>query len=175
MDFRLRPWRLEDAPSTARWANDLEVARWLRDVFPNPYTLQDAEVFIQICLEAGENNLYRAIEIDGQAVGSIALARGVDVYQKNAELGYWMGREFHGKGVMTQAVREICRMGFAQWDIGRIYAEPYAGNAGSRRVLEKAGFQLEGVLRRSVYKLGETQDSCMYSLLRGMLGGDDAK
>ena len=99
-------------------------------------------------------------------MGSIALARGVDVYQKNAELGYWLGREFHGKGVMTQAVREICRMGFAQWDIGRIYAEPYAGNAGSRRVLEKAGFQLEGVLRRSVYKLGETQDSCMYSLLR---------
>ena len=166
MEFRLRPWRLEDAPSTARWANDLEVARWLRDVFPNPYTLQDAEVFIQICLETGENNLYRAIEIDGQAVGSIALARGMDVYQKNAELGYWLGREFHGKGVMTQAVREICRMGFAQWDIGRIYAEPYAGNAGSRRVLEKAGFQLEGVLRRSVYKLGETQDSCMYSLLR---------
>ena len=166
MEFCLRPWRLEDAPSIARLANDIEIARWLRDVFPNPYTLQDAQGFIQSCLENGEDSLCLAIEIDGQAVGSIGLFRGTDVYQKNAELGYWLGREFHGQGVMTQAVREICRMGFARWDIGRIYAEPYARNAGSRRVLEKAGFQLEGILRRSVYKLGETQDSCMYSLLR---------
>ncbi len=166
MEFCLRPWRLEDAPSIARLANDIEIARWLRDVFPNPYTLKDAQGFIQSCLENGEDSLCLAIEIDGQAVGSIGLFRGTDVYQKNAELGYWLGREFHGQGVMTQAVREICRMGFARWDIGRIYAEPYASNAGSRRVLEKAGFQLEGILRRSVYKLGETQDSCMYSLLR---------
>ena len=166
MEFCLRPWRLEDAPSIARLADNIEIARWLRDVFPNPYTLQDAQGFIQSCLENGEDSLCLAIEIDGQAVGSIGLFRGTDVYQKNAELGYWLGREFHGQGVMTQAVREICRMGFAHWDIGRIYAGPYASNAGSRRVLEKAGFQLEGILRRSVYKLGETQDSCMYSLLR---------
>lgn len=167
MDFSLRPWQLTDAPSAARWANDIEIARWLRDVFPHPYTLQDAECFIQSCLSAGEDSLFLAIEIDRQAVGSIALLRGQDVYCKNAELGYWLGREFHGRGVMTQAVRQICQMGFARWDIGRIYAEPYAGNAGSRRVLEKAGFQLEGILRKSVYKRGEVSDSCMYSLLRG--------
>ena len=167
MEFSLRPWRMEDAPSIARLADDSEIARWLRDVFPNPYTLRDAQGFLQGCLESGEDSLCLAIEVGGQAVGSIALFREEDVYQKNAELGYWLGREFHGKGVMTQAVRQICRMGFERWDIGRIYAEPYADNAASRRVLEKAGFQLEGVLRRSVYKLGEMHDSCMYSLLRG--------
>ena len=81
MEFCLRPWQLEDAPSIARLADNIEIARWLRDVFPNPYTLQDAQGFIQSCLENGEDSLCLAIEIDGQAVGSIGLFRGTDVYQ----------------------------------------------------------------------------------------------
>jgi len=172
MDFCLRPWRLEDTQSAAHWANDWEVARWLRDAFPYPYTLRDAEDFIISCLSTGEDSLCLAIDIGGQAVGSIGLFRGKDVYQKNAELGYWLGRDFQGKGVMTKAVRQICAAGFSRWDLLRIYAEPYAGNAGSRRVLEKAGFRLEGILRRSVYKRGEVHDSCMYGLLREETGGN---
>lgn len=167
MDFTLREWRREDAADVARYADNEKIARNLRDVFPHPYTLADAQDFVNSCVEgAPETSMCRAIVVDGHAVGSIALFRGSDVYQKTAELGYWLAEDYWGKGIMTRAVEQLCREGFSRWDIQRIYAEPFAHNAGSRRVLEKAGFCLEGVLRRSVCKRGETCDSCMYALLR---------
>ena len=137
-------------------------------MFPHPYALADAQGFLDICIAGDpETSLFRAIEIDGRAAGSIALCRGSDVYQKTAELGYWLAEDFWGKGIMTRAVRQICEEGFTRWDgLVRIYAEPFAHNAGSRRVLEKAGFTLEGVLRQSVFKRNEVCDSCMYALLR---------
>lgn len=163
----LRPWRETDAADAARYANDARVAANLRDVFPHPYTLADAEAFIRMCVEnEGAGQLYRAIVVDGRAAGGISVCAGGDVYRKSAELGYWLGVPFWGKGIMTGAVREVCREAFRRFDIVRIHAEPYARNAASRRVLEKAGFTLEGVLRRSVYKNGEVLDSCIYSLLR---------
>lgn len=167
MDFILRPWRREDAAAVAEYADNEKIARNLRDVFPHPYTLADAQGFIDSCLAGDPGaSLCRAIEVDGRAAGSIGLFRGSDVYQKTAELGYWLAEDFWGRGIMTQAVRQLCREGFARWDIQRIYAEPFARNAGSRRVLEKAGFTLEGVMRRAVYKRGEICDHCMYALLR---------
>ena len=168
MDFILRPWRREDAPDVARYADNDRIARNLRDVFPHPYTLADAQGFVNSCVEGDETKqLCRTIEVDGCAAGSIALLRGSDVYRRNAELGYWLAEDYWGKGIMTRAVRQICREGFVQWpDVVRIYAEPFACNAGSRQVLEKAGFSLEGVLRRSVFKRGEVGDSCIYALLR---------
>ena len=101
-----------------------------------------------------------------EAVGSIGLFLGSDVYRRSAELGYWLGEPFWGRGIMTAAVETMCREGFAAWGIVRIHAEPFARNAASRRVLEKAGFALEGTLRRSVYKNGEMLDSCIYALVR---------
>ena len=168
MDFVLREWRQSDAADVAKYANNAKIACNLRDVFPHPYTLTDAEYFVNSCLEADQDRqLFRAIEIDGRAAGSIALCLGSDVYSRTAELGYWLAEDFWGKGIMTEAVRRMCEEGFAQWDdLLRIYAEPFAHNAGSRRVLEKAGFTLEGVLRQSVFKRNEVCDSCMYALLR---------
>lgn len=167
MRHMLRTLRPDDAQSIARHADDEEVARWLRDAFPHPYSEADAQTFIEDCLTADpERQLLLAIAIDGEAVGSIGLFRGSDVYVKSAELGYWLGRDFWGRGVMTRAVEEICAMGFARWDIVRIHADPYAANVGSRRVLEKAGFTLEGTLRQSVFKRGRLQDSCVYALPR---------
>jgi len=167
MDFILREWRRSDADDVAQYADNEKIARNLRDVFPHPYTPADARGFVDSCVEGDEDRqLCRAIEIDGHAAGSIGLFRGSDVYQKTAELGYWLAEEFWGRGIMTQAVRLICREGFSRWDIQRIYAEPFAHNAGSRRVLEKAGFSLEGVMRRGVYKRGQVCDHCMYALLR---------
>lgn len=168
MDFTLRPWRKSDAPAIVPYADDPLVARNLRDVFPNPYTLSDAECYVNSCVEReGQGQLCRAVVVDGRAVGSIGLFLGEDVYRKSAELGYWLGRPFWRRGIMTAAVRQICEEGFRRWEIERIYAEPYASNAGSRGVLEKAGFALEGILRRSVYKNGELLDSCIYGKLRG--------
>ena len=151
MGFELREWRPEDAPSITRYADDPQVAANLRDIFPAPYHLSDAREFIQSCMAADEGQaIFRAISVNGQAVGSIALTRGTDVYRLSAELGYWLGREFWGRGIMPAAVEELCRLGFHRWDIVRIFAEPYAHNAASRRVLEKAGFHLEGVMARGV-------------------------
>lgn len=167
MDFILRPWRREDVDDVLRYANNEEIACNLRDVFPHPYIRTDAETFIGSCIAADEEKqLFRAIEVDGRAVGSIALCLGSDVYRMTAELGYWLAEEYWGKGIMTEAVKQICWEGYDRWeDLVRIYAEPFDYNAGSRRVLEKAGFQLEGILRRSVCKRGRVYDSCMYSLL----------
>ena len=167
MDFTLREWRREDAADVAAYANNEKIARNLRDVFPHPYTLADALAFVDSCVAGDpEMSMCRAIEADGHAVGSIALFRGSDVYQKTAELGYWLAEDYWGQGIMTRAVRHICREGFSRWDIQRIYAEPFARNAPSRRVLEKAGFTLEGIMRQHVYKLRSVGDSCMYALLR---------
>ena len=168
MDFILRPWRREDVEDVLRYANNEKIARKLRNIFPYPYIRTDAESFVNSCLEADETcQMFRAIEAEGRAVGSIALCRGGDVYVRTAELGYWLAEDCWGQGIMTQAVRQICQEGFEQWDdLVRIYAEPYARNAPSRRVLEKAGFALEGVLRQNVFKEGEVCDSCMYALLR---------
>ena len=170
MDFILREWRQSDAADVVRYADNEKIARNLRDVFPHPYTLADAENFINSCLEADETcQLFRAITVDGHAVGSVGLLLGRDVYQKNAELGYWLAEDFWGRGIMTQTVRQICREGFSRWDIQRIYAEPFAYNIASRRVLEKAGFTLEGIMRQGVFKRGQVCDSCMYALLRESL------
>ena len=165
--FSLRPYRMEDIPSMVQHANSWKVARNLRDVFPHPYTEKDARDFVALCLQnEGRGQLCRAIDVGGQAVGTISLTVGRDVYRKSGELGYWLGEDFWGQGIMTAAVQQICQEGFERFGLVRIYAEPYAYNTPSRRVLEKAGFTLEGVMRRGVYKDGQVQDYCMYALLR---------
>lgn len=166
-DLSLRPWRLSDAADVARYADNEKIAANLRDVFPWPYSRRDAVSFVEHCVrQEGRGQLARAIEVDGAAVGSISLTLGSDVYRRSAELGYWLAEPFWGRGLMTSAVAEMCREGFETWDIVRIYAEPYARNLASRRVLEKAGFTLEGTLRQSVCKNGEMLDACIYALIR---------
>lgn len=167
MEFTLETWKKEHIPSVAKYADNEKIAGRLRDSFPYPYTEDDAEWFVQDCMEKeGITQLARAIIVNGEAVGSITVMLNDDVYCKSAELGYWLGEPFWGRGIMTAAVETMCREGFAAWDIVRIHAEAFARNAASRRVLEKAGFALEGTLRRSVYKNGEMLDSCIYALVR---------
>ena len=166
-NFKLRPWRIDDAPSVARFADNPRIAENLRDAFPHPYGLDDAREFLSSCLaNEGRRQLTRAIEIDGAAAGSVGVFVGADVYRRSAELGYWLAEEYWRRGIMTRAVRQICREAFEKFDIVRIYAEPFESNAASRGVLEKAGFTLEGVMRAGVFKNGAVQSYCMYSLLR---------
>ena len=165
--FTLRPWLPSDAEAVAAAADNPRVAANLRNVFPSPYTLADAEWFVGDCIARGEERqLSRAIVIDGKAAGSIGVFVKEDVYEKSAELGYWLAEEHWGKGVMTEAVRRICREAFGRFDVLRIFAEPFADNQGSRRVLEKAGFTCEGTMRNGVYKNGRVHSYCMYALLR---------
>ena len=165
--FKLRDFELSDINSIAQNGNNEKIAKNLRDTYPFPYTIEDAKSYIQICIN---NNSYqqcvKAIVVEGEAVGSIGVFMQRDVYCKSAELGYWLGEEYWGKGIMTEAIKEICNIAFRNYDIVRIYAEPYATNKGSRRVLEKAGFELEGIFKKSVFKNGEIIDSHMYALVK---------
>ena len=112
----LRKYRMEDVDSIARHAGNEKVARWMRDSFPHPYTRQDAETFIASCIaREGQGQLVRTIEVDGAAVGSIGVFVGGDVYCKSGELGYWLGEAYWGRGIMTQAVRQICEEAFRRF------------------------------------------------------------
>ena len=167
MEFILRPWLLSDAEALAEVADDPAVAANLRNAFPSPYTLEDAKEYIASCMESdGKSALLRCIEIDGAAAGSVGCFVQSDIYCKNAELGYWLAKKWWGRGIMTAAVRLVCAEAFETFDIARIYAEPFERNAGSRRVLENAGFTLEGTIKKGAYKSGEYLDWCMYGLLK---------
>ncbi len=166
-EFKLRKWQSEDAKSVAKYANNPAIAANLRNVFPNPYTLEDASWYVNDCIEKGEDHqITRAIVVNGEVVGSIGIFVQSDVYEKSGELGYWLAEEYWRKGIMSAAVKEICKDAFDMFDIIRVYAEPYDYNAGSRGVLEKAGFTYEGTMRNGVFKNGKVHSYCMYSLLR---------
>lgn len=166
-DFKLRAWEPEDAESLAKAADNPKIANNLRNAFPNPYTVEDAVWFINDCIaNAEKKQINYAIAVDGRAVGSIGISVKDDVYEKSAELGYWLSEDFWRRGIMSGAVRLICREAFERFDIVRIFAEPFADNAGSRGVLEKAGFTYEGTMRSGVCKNGSIHSYCMYSVLR---------
>lgn len=167
VECELRYWDMDDAESIERMLNHPMIRSTLRDL-PNPYRLRDAREFLDEVL-AGEGDTVFAFAIlvpFGRIAGGIAVTRQENVYRLTAELGYYLAPSFWGHGVMTQAIRQICEYVFGHSDIERIYAEPFADNIGSCRALEKAGFQLEGTLRRNVVKDGRFHDSRMYSMLR---------
>lgn len=167
MEFKLRKWQKEDVKDVFRYADNPRIAENLRNLFPYPYTMQDAEGYVYSCAEnTEERQICRAIEVNHEVVGSIGIFLGSDVYEKSAELGYWLAEPFWGKGIMTAAVKQACEGAFEKFDIVRIFAEPYGYNQGSRKVLEKAGFTLEGIMKQGVYKNGKVHDYCMYALLR---------
>ncbi len=149
----LRPYVEEDAPSLARLANDVTVWRNLRDAFPHPYRLEHAIGFIAYTRERPPG-CHMAIVVGGEAAGGIGLKLGTDVERVSAELGYWLGAPHRGRGVMTEAIRAFTDDSFERFALTRIFALPFAHNTASCRALEKAGFTLEGTLRRSAIKDG---------------------
>ncbi len=167
IEFKLTPWRLEFAGEFASIANNYNIAKYMRDTFPHPYTEVTAEWFIRDCIgdDPGHSITY-AITSDGKVIGSIGVFMRDDVYSKSCDLGYFIAEEYWGRGIATGAIRQICAEAFKKLDTVRIIAEPFADNTGSRKALEKAGFTLEGILKKSVYKLGEFHDSCIYALVR---------
>lgn len=166
-DFILRKWKKEDVTELVVAANNPKIAANLRNTFPHPYLPQDAEWYVNDCIsKEGKNQLTRAIVMNGIVIGSIGVFVKEDVYEKSAELGYWLSENYWRQGIMTRAVQMICKEAFAAFDIVRIFAEPFEHNTGSRGVLEKAGFTYEGTMRSGVYKNGMVSSYCMYSILR---------
>lgn len=167
MRCTLRPWSHEDAGPLAFLCSNLAGQNNLRDGFPYPYTKQDGEAFLASVLAADPQELFSfAILADGQLAGSIAARRQGNIHRRTAELGYHLGEPYWGKGIATCAVQQLCRHLFATTDLLRIFAEPFSTNHASCRVLEKAGFQREGLLRKNAVKNGVVRDMVLYALVR---------
>ena len=135
----------------------------MSDGFPHPYTRADAEDWISPALRQEPQTQF-AIEVRGEAVGGIGLELGSDVERRSAEIGYWLGEEFWGRGIVTAAVRAVTRYGFDTLDLTRVFAIPFADSFGSRRVLEKCGYVSEGTMRRSAVKEGVVIDRILYAI-----------
>ena len=162
--YRLRPFRSDDAPSVARYANNHKIWINLTDRFPHPYALEDAERWLGSQAESPEINF--AIEVEGEAVGAIGLTPQGDLHVKVAEIGYWLGEPFWGRGLVTDAVQRLSAWAFAHRDFERIFAGVLDWNPASARVLEKAGYTLEARQPRNIYKDGKVVDSLCYVRLR---------
>ena len=166
MKYELRKWKISDAEDIVKYANNPKIAANLRDGFPYPYTIDNAKFFINACLDKNNKNYLRAITINNKIIGSIGVMFKDDIYKKSAEIGYWLAEPFWRKGIMSEVIIETSEYIFNNYDIIRIYAEPFATNIGSRKVLENAGFTLEGILLKSVFKNGVILDSCIYAKIK---------
>lgn len=163
--FIIRPWQPGDEDSIVRQANNRKIWRNLRDRFPHPYTMNDAKQWVQHASTEHPLTSF-AIVVDGEAVGGIGLLLKDDVYRQSAEIGYWLGEAFWGRGIVTEAVRVFTDYAFANFQFCRIFAHVYEWNPGSMRVLEKAGYQFEARMRKSVFKDGQVIDEMVYAILR---------
>src|SRR5262245_50979207 len=161
----LRDWRTGDEESLVRHANNKRIWRNLRDLFPHPYTLEDALHWIRVANPTLPITNF-AIVVDGAAVGAIGLVLKDDVFRRSAEIGYWPGEEFWGRGIVTEAVRAVTAYAFATFDICRVYTGVFEWNPASMRVLEKAGYEFECRIKKSVTKDGETIDEFIFAIVR---------
>lgn len=166
----LRPWTATDAAALVRHANDAEVARQLRDRFPHPYRVEDARAFLKAVTAADPPTNF-AIVAGGEAVGGIGCVPGSDIERFAAEVGYWLGREYWGRGIATEALRLVTAYGFDRLGLLRLFALPFSDNAASIRVLEKAGFEREGTLRSSSVKFGQPRDQAIYARINERWAG----
>lgn len=167
VEFYLREWKLSDAENLSSAIGNKKILDNLRDGVPYPYTEQDGKEFISAILSSDKSSTFAfAIEIENKAVGSITCFRQSNIHYRTAELGYYLAEEYWGKNIMTRAVKQICKYVFENSDIIRIYAEPFAQNIASCRVLEKAGFQFEGLMRANAVKNGEIKDMKLYAIIK---------
>lgn len=163
----LRPWHPDDLDSLVANASHADVSRGLRDRFPYPYTGDDGRAWLARAVD--ESDRAWAVEIDGVAVGGVSLHPGVDVHRHSAELGYWLGRRYWGRGIMTAVIGAFAGPAMDAFRLHRLYATVYASNPASMRVLEKAGFEHEGTQKSAVVKRGELLDLVVYARTRASL------
>jgi ribosomal-protein-alanine N-acetyltransferase len=165
-DIVLKPWILHNALELAAIANNKNISDNLRDGFPYPYSYDDAVNWLTGTIMINDPPRFFAIYYQNKLAGSIGLVLKEDIYRKNGEIGYFLDEKLWGRGIITGAIKLVTSYGFRNFDLVRIYAEPFADNPGSRRVLEKAGFKCEAIFRRNVFKNGIIKDSCIYSVLK---------
>ncbi|WP_020527257.1 GNAT family N-acetyltransferase [Flexithrix dorotheae] len=166
--FLIRPWQIGDEVTLAQNANNKKIWASLKDIFPYPYTIEDAKTWINLANSKSSTSDF-AIVVNGDAVGGIGFIPGEDVYRGNMEIGFWIGEAYWGKGIMTMAVNEMVKWLFDSFQINRIFASVFAFNKGSMRVLEKAGFVLEGKFKKALIKDNQIIDEYIFSILNSKL------
>lgn len=167
MDCKIRKWKIEDALQLAEALNNKKILDNLRDGLPFPYTNDDAKDYINGMINSDKDKTYAfAITYKDRVIGSIGIFRKDNIHSKTAELGYYISEPYWGQGFGTSAVKQICELIFKTTDIIRIFAEPFSRNLSSCRILEKAGFELEGMLRKNAIKNGQAEDMKLYALVK---------
>jgi RimJ/RimL family protein N-acetyltransferase len=166
---RIRSWRAGDAPSLARHADNRKIWLQVRDRFPHPYTLDAAESWVALASGADPETQF-AIEVNGEAAGGIGVFLQQDVERYSAEIGYWLGEAHWNRGITSAAVRRFTDYAFDRFGLCLLYANVFETNPGSCRVLERAGYQLEGRLRRAAVKDGQVLDGLLYAAVREFQG-----
>lgn len=167
MDISIRKWKIEDAEPLKDAINNQKILDNLRDGIPYPYTIENAQEFITQTLNAPKDSSYSwAILVDNQVIGSVGVFRKDNIHFRTAEIGYYIKEEYWNHGIMTKVIKKVCDFIFNETDIIRIFAEPFAYNIASCKVLEKAGFELEGTLRSNAIKNHKTLDMKMYSIIK---------
>ena len=159
----LREFQMSDVHNLQRIANDVEVSRYLSKVFPSPYTEEDAKWWVDV---GSKNGICKAIEVSDTLVGCIGLTPGKLDYSKSAELGYWIGNEHWGRGIATRAIREFTEYVFENSDYIRLFAPVFHPNRASMRVLEKNGYEKEGIHKMALFKDGKFYDSHVYAIIK---------
>lgn len=163
MEFKLRPWQKSDLESLVKHANNPNIAKFMTNGFPHPYTKTHGEKWLEIATTTHASN-FMCIEINGEAAGGAGIHLQQDIMCKNAELGYWLSEEYWGNGIIPKVVLQVVDYGFKNFDITRIYARPFGNNQASQRVLEKCGFKLEARIEKSIFKNGEFLDELIYAV-----------
>ncbi|MCX5743358.1 MAG: GNAT family protein [Proteobacteria bacterium] len=164
----LRELRDDDAADVARGAGDRRVAKYLTQV-PNPYTVAVARRWIAQRVtwwDTGKGATLAIVRRNApdDVLGTVSLRR--TPRDARAELGYWLAAPAWGAGIVSEATRSVVAWGFRDLGLRRIYAEVFAGNRASCRVLEKLGMTLEGLKREHVRKGHTHHDVLLYGLLR---------
>lgn len=156
-----RPFRKSDTEPLALIANDFSIWEQVRDHFPHPYSIADAVRWIDFC-NSSEQVTNFAIEYNGQLAGSIGITLREGNERFTGEIGYWLGQDFRGKGIMQQVIPDFCRYCFLTFGLKRMEAIVFAPNEASKKVLEKSGFRLEAIHKDAYYKCGEVIDGWRY-------------
>jgi RimJ/RimL family protein N-acetyltransferase len=167
--------RLEDAPNIAQHADDPLIAKYMRSTFPNPYTLSGAEHWINMNLVLPYQHHFVLCERSSPevAIGGIGLKLGIDIYAHTAEVGFWIGRSFWGRGYTTEALEAFTTWAFESYEnngqrLTRLYAGVFSGNVASMRCFEKNGYALEGVLKGHIEKNGEVRDEHVFGMTKSI-------
>lgn len=166
MKVNLRRLTLSDAPEIARLINNRKIWDNLRDFIPNPYGVQDGEFFVNLTQKENPPQTFGIVVDETHLCGVIGLVIQQDVHRFSAEIGYWIGEEYWGKGIGTKAIHLMVDYGFNELSLNRIFSGVFEYNQPSMRILEKCGFVKEGILKKAVFKNGNFYDEHRYAILK---------